>query len=250
MHQIMHSAIIHTIWCIWLERNNMYFNGKCSYISHLINIIISEVKLSFTLVLTTGPAAMSDLKISLLFGIPMKLKRVTPAREICWTPSEEGCIKINCDGSTFENPSNGSIGFVIRNYKAEFMGAMTQNIGYASPLEAEFGACMLAMEKARELLFTNLWIETDSTVVVKAFTTMEGIPWRLFTRWSNCMKLCQLIRCRCSYVPRIGNLVADALAKNGQGLAFSSFQWWNNPPPPILPYLHQDNIGLRFHVPI
>jgi len=44
-------------------------------------------------------------------------------------------------------------------------------------------------------------------------------------------------------VLRDGNLVADALAKNGQGLAFNSYQWWDSPPSFVLPLLYRDSLG-------
>lgn len=32
----------------------------------------------------------------------------------------------------------------------------------------------------------------------------------------------------------------DALDKNGQGLAFNSYQWWDSPPSFVSPLLHKD----------
>jgi ribonuclease HI len=80
-------------------------------------------------------------------------------------PPANGCVKINCDGSAFGCSSCGSVGLVIRGSKSKFLGAMVQNIGHASPLVSEFCACILSMEKAMELHLTNLWLETDSTII-------------------------------------------------------------------------------------
>lgn len=126
---------------------------------------------------------------------------------------------------------------------------MVHNIGYASPLREKFNACMVAIEKALELHFTDIWLETDSTIVVKAFHSFEGIPWRLQARWANCLRFCKGIHSRCSHVHRSGNLVADALAKNGQGLATHSLQWWDALPSFVLPFLFRDNIDLSVNSP-
>jgi hypothetical protein len=103
-HQIVNSSILHTIWCIWLERNNRYFNDKQSTISTMLNIIQSEVKLSFHLALTHGAAVMADLRLSQLFGIPLNSQVPKPIPVCHWSPSEVGCVKFNCDGSAFGTP--------------------------------------------------------------------------------------------------------------------------------------------------
>lgn len=90
---------------------------------------------------------MSDLILSQLFCIPLKSKVMKTSHDISWSPPDLGCVKLNCDGSTFGTPSDGSIGFVLRDANSGFLGAMVQNIGYASSLDAEFSACMLAIEK-------------------------------------------------------------------------------------------------------
>jgi len=132
VHQIMTFAFIHTIWCIWLERNNRCYNNKLTSVGSMINKIISWVRLSFKLVLSNGPAAMSDLKISHLFGIPLKNKRVRQVQVHCWIPHGEKCFKVICDGSAFGNPSSGLVALVFKNSIAEFLGALTHNIGYAT----------------------------------------------------------------------------------------------------------------------
>lgn len=188
---------------------------------------------------------MSDFKLSQLFGIPITPKKAKVPPIVCWLPPKPGCIKINCDGSSFGSTS-GSIGFILRNSNTDFMGAVCQNICHATALEAEFCAFMLAIEKCKELGLTDIWLETDSLLVVKAFHSMKGIPWRLQARWWNCMMFCKKVRSQCSHILRHANLVADALAKNGQGLACNSFQWWPAPPTFILHLLYSDSLGVAF----
>ena len=72
------------------------------------------------------------------------------------------------------------------------------------------------------------WIETNSLVVIKAFKSDSLVPWKMQNRWYNCKKLISYIRCKCSR--REGNRVADAMARNGQGLAMHSSQWLSEPP--------------------
>jgi len=246
VQQVMNSAIVHIVWSIWLERNNRYFDGVQKPMSTLFNTILVEVRLSFMLDIVKGAASMQNFKLARLFSIPFKTSRVNPCREIIWVPPHGGCMKINCDGSVVGSPSCGSISVIFRASQTMFCGAFAQNIGYATALEAEYSACMFTIEKAKELHLTNIWIETDSVNVVRAFHNNTGVPWKMHIRWHNCLLFCRSIRSLCTHVNREGNLVTNALAKNGQGLALYSSQWWDAPPAFISSFYVRDCLGLPF----
>jgi len=89
--------------------------------------------------------------------------------EVSWTPPSCGTIKFNCDGSSVGSKPCGAIGIVIRDSNFAFLGAISSNIGIASPIEAEFCAVMLAVETAMNLSMRNICLETDSITVVSAF---------------------------------------------------------------------------------
>jgi len=126
------------------------------------------------------------------------------------------------------------------------LGAISSNIGHASPIEAEFCACMLAIEKALEMGLSNICLESDSIDLVKAFHKDAGVPWNMRARWHNCIRYCRSINCVCVHILREGNLVADALAKNGQGLSMFSMQWWPSPPPFLHSLLLRDRLGMPY----
>jgi len=246
VQQLLNSAIIHTIWAIWIERNQRCFHDKQQPMSTLINTILAEVKLSYSLCLTKGNSNMHDNKVSRLFDIPFKTKHVTIRQEVHWCPPPANVIKLNCDGSAIGAQSCGAIGFVIKDSNSTFLGAISSNIGHATTLEAEFSASMLAIEHARERQLNHICLETDSSRVVQAFNKNTGIPWQMRARWYNCLKFCNNIDCSCVHVLREGNQVADALAKNGKGLAMFSSQWWHSPPTFLLALLYRDSVGLAY----
>jgi ribonuclease HI len=155
-------------------------------------------------------------------------------------------VKLNCDGSSVGAHPCGAVGIVIRDSNMVFLGALTSNIGYATPIEAEFCACMLAIEKAMDMSLTNICLETDSLKVVTAYHKAVGVPWQMRARWHNCMTYCSRICCTCVHTLREGNMVADALARNGQGLSMYSTQWWPSPPSFLQPLLSRDSLGLPF----
>lgn len=173
---------------------------------------------------------MQDYKISRLFNIPFKSRRVRQWQDIAWSPPSAGTVKFNCDGSAAGSIPCGAIGVVIRDSNVSFLGAISSNIGHATAIEAEFCACLIAIEKAIEMCLTDICLETDSIKVVNAYHKQAGIPWKMRIRWHNCLRFCNSINCTWVHIHREGNMVADALAKNGQGLSLFSSQWWPSPP--------------------
>jgi ribonuclease HI len=73
---------------------------------------------------------------------------------------------------------------------------------------------MFAIEKAESLLL-NVWIESDSLLLVRAFNGTANVPWQIRNRCNNCMHMAIELNVVCTHIPREGNKVADALAKNG-----------------------------------
>jgi len=149
-------------------------------------------------------------------------------------------------GVMFGDTIKDGFGFVFRDHKATFLGAFSQNGGYATPLEAEFCACMKAIEKALDLNFTSLVLEFDSLGVIKALKNSEGVPWKMAARWHNCKQILSQFIGSFSHVPKDGNMVVDALAKNGQALAMHSSQWWPSPPLFLSQLLYRDSLDLSF----
>jgi len=123
---------------------------------------------------------------------------------------------------------------------------LSSNIGYATPLEAEFCAAMVALEKEKLMHLGNICLETDSTKVVTAFQKDSGVPWHFRARWHNYMNYCRSISSLCVHIHRDGNMVADALTKHGQGLSLHSSQWWPIPPPLISSLLFRDSLDMPF----
>nr|ABN08954.1 Ribonuclease H [Medicago truncatula] len=146
------------------------------------------------------------------------------------SPAVQGRVKINLDGSAFGAPSCGATGGVFRNWQTHSLGGFAQNIGHATCFKAELCAAIFAIEKSIEYNLRDIWLETDSKLVVKAFSSSEHVPWQLRTRWNNCLALAQKIKCVCTHIHREGNAGADSLAKNGKSLALLTSQWWSSSP--------------------
>jgi hypothetical protein len=75
---------------------------------------------------------------------------------------------------------------------------------------------MRAIEIAHSKNWKNLWLESNSTLVVKIFFSSSTlVPWILGNRWLNCLKLTRNMNLVLSHVFWEGNQYVDGLANIG-----------------------------------
>jgi hypothetical protein len=77
----------------------------------------------------------------------------------------------------------------IINHNADLLCCFAENIGRKSAFKAELCGAMRAIELANYTNWKNLWLESDSSLVVLAFKSIDLIPWELSNRWKNCLKI-------------------------------------------------------------
>jgi len=94
----------------------------------------------------------------------------------------------------------------------------------------ELSAAMYAIEKVVALHYNIVWIESDSLHLVKAFNHDDSVSCQIRNGWNNYKKLAKGLNVVGTHIPKEGNQVVDALAKNGHGLPSFTSQWWINPP--------------------
>ncbi|GAU49076.1 hypothetical protein TSUD_25350 [Trifolium subterraneum] len=77
--------------------------------------------------------------------------------------------------------------------------------------------------------WNNLWLESDSEMVVQAFKNINFmVAWNLRNRWHNVKILLSRMNCIVSHIYKEGNQVADTLVNYGCSL--SSFTYWHYVP--------------------
>jgi ribonuclease HI len=103
-----------------------------------------------------------------------------------------------------------------------------ENTGVGDSLHAELSGAMRAIEIANTHQWTNLWLETDSDLVVRAFKNHAIVPWHLCNRWANCMQIISGMNFLATHIYREGNDCADSLASLGANAV--SLIIWNEPP--------------------
>ncbi|CAJ2659028.1 unnamed protein product [Trifolium pratense] len=133
------------------------------------------------------------------------------------------------DGAAKENPGLAGCGGIFRNHVAEMLYCFAEPLGIATSFQAELCAVMTAIEVAHKMKWHNLWIESDSALVVLAFHKSNiVVTWNLMNRWRNVMSLFKQMNDIVTHIYREGNQVADSLANHGCTL--SSFTFWYHAP--------------------
>jgi ribonuclease HI len=151
-------------------------------------------------------------------------------------------VKCNTDGAS--TSSSSSCGGLFRNSNADFFYGFAENTGIASAFVAELCGAMNAIEIAASKNWNNLWLETDSTLVVLAFKSSSLVPWVLSNRWHNCLLLTESMNFIVSHIFREGNFCADGLANIG--LFLDRLTFWNELPLVIKDNFDADRLGKPF----
>lgn len=79
-------------------------------------------------------------------------------------------VKINIDGGSRGNPGPGASAYVICDKKGKVLSQEGYFIPHCTNNQAEYTALKLALIKCKELGATELFIESDSLLLVKQFT--------------------------------------------------------------------------------
>jgi ribonuclease HI len=140
-------------------------------------------------------------------------------------------------------PGLSSCGGIFRNNDADFLLGFAEPLGFASSYLAELQGALRAIEVAHQMNWKNLWIETDSVLVVLAFKNPNlHVAWSLRNRWNNALVLLRQMNLIVSHIFREGNQVADCLAN--YGLSLSSIKFWQVMPLFIKDTFDKNKLGL------
>ncbi|CAJ2641500.1 unnamed protein product [Trifolium pratense] len=239
------SAVVNIFNVIWFCRNQCRFNDKSMNIRSAINLIITGVSLSGNSSKLNAKSSIEEFLILKAFSVQFNNTPPPLIKEVLWQPPIFNWVKCNSDGASLGNPGPSSCGGLFRNSSAEFLGAFAYNLGISNSLSAELNGAMYAVELAHHFGWKNLWLETDSMLVVNAFKSSKTIPWHLKNRWDNCLLLISSMNFFVSHIYREGNTCADKFAN--LGLSILTLNWWCNVPPHISDDFVRNRLGLPFY---
>jgi ribonuclease HI len=187
-------------------------------------------------------SALRDFITLKRFNVNVHSLKPTTIKEVVWQPPLSNWMKCNTDGAS--TSSSSSCGGLFRNSNADFLYGFAENTRIASAFVAELCGAMNAIEIAASKNWNNLWLETDSTLVVLAFKSSSLVPWVLSNRWHNCLLLTQSMNFIVSHIFREGNFCADGLANIG--LFLDRLTFWNELPLVIKDNFDADRLGKPF----
>jgi ribonuclease HI len=84
---------------------------------------------------------------------------------------------------------------------------------------------MFTIEIAASNNWSFIWLESDSMLVVKAFTSPYMVPWKIKNRWLNALHMTKSMHFMVTHIFREQNTCADKLTSIG--LSVRNFIWWN-----------------------
>lgn len=111
-----------------------------------------------------------------------------------------------------------------------------------SALHAELIGATRAIETAYHRNWINFWLESDSMLVVMAFSNDSIVPWHLRNKWFNCKRLLTGMNFMVSHIFREGNQHADSLANFG--LTLQGLFSWESAPPFLSSFFVQNKLGM------
>ena len=184
---------------------------------------------------------MEEFVILKAFRISIHPPKAPIIKEVVWHPPVVNWLKVNTDGAVTKSPHKAACGGIFRSSKGFTRGCFAQNLSTDSAFVAEIYGAILAIEIAKYHNWNNIWLETDSALLLMAFKNFDMIPWNLKNRWLNCIEATKGMNFLVSHIYREGNVCADALAN--LGLDITGFLWWQDAPIIIRNSVVNDMLG-------
>jgi len=130
---------------------------------------------------------MLDFNVIKFFYINIRSGKVLRPLPVRWEFPSPGWVKINIDGAARGYPGLATCGGIFRESMGEFIGAFSAFLKVQTTMVAEFYGVIYAMEETQKMGLTNVWLESDSTLVCVAFITMTNVLWMLHNRLNTCL---------------------------------------------------------------
>ncbi|XP_058776250.1 uncharacterized protein LOC131650562 [Vicia villosa] len=159
------------------------------------------------------------------FGINIHLRKQIFMVEVLWCPPARGWIKCNIHGVPVGSPLLATCGGLNRDEHANHLLSFCVFLEAGTPVFVEFMAAIIAIEKAKRMQWSKLWLKTDCILVVKAFSNPNLVPWKIKSSWLSCWAYTINIGFMITHIFREVNFCADFLANIG--LMSKSFTWYN-----------------------
>ncbi|KAF5443062.1 hypothetical protein F2P56_035654 [Juglans regia] len=154
----------------------------------------------------------TDTNILRALEVPFSniLRRLS--RLISWKKPTIGWVKLNVDGSCRGNPGNCGGGGLIRDSLGNFKAAFSSHFVHGTNNEGELRALIEGVGVCKEMGFTNITLECDSSLVVNWLKCQRCSMWYLWDYWDELLDNLQGLQFTIEHQFQEGNYPTDALA--------------------------------------
>ncbi|KAL5715720.1 NAD(+) kinase [Ranunculus cassubicifolius] len=205
------GLIFFLLWHIWKSRNSVIFQQ--GYFN------------PYTVLRTTSFLAIKNYNVHHSAHNAYTIER----QLIHWVPPAPDVVKLNTDGSA--SNGNAAIGIILRNNEGNLIAGGSRNLGGSSITAAELVAIRDGLQKAQQLGFAKVEINSDSQYVVRMLQGIYSCCWNRKMLAKQVKQLCSTFElCTVNHVYREANFAADFLAKEGMRLPCSSTVSWITEP--------------------
>jgi len=163
---VVSAAIINLINTIWFARNEARFNNKHITWQSTIAKIIAATSLSGNHTNKVSNNSVRDFTILKSFRVTMHHPKAPTTTEVLWQPPPLHWLKCNTNGTSFGNPGTSACGGIFRDFEGNCKGCFAEFLGLSTSYQAELLRVIRAIEITYDNNWTNLWIESDSSLVV------------------------------------------------------------------------------------
>ena len=135
-----------------------------------------------------------------------------------WRPPDKNIFKANFDAALFKLENLAGLSVVIRDWRGEAIGALTMSVPLAQTVvELEALACRRVVQFAKEIGLTQVIFEGDSLSVIQAILegSLDALPYGNVIEDIHFQAM-EFPLSMFTHVPRICNVVADALPKKAK----------------------------------
>ncbi|XP_058733822.1 uncharacterized protein LOC131605491 [Vicia villosa] len=209
------ANIIFILYQIWQARNMFRFDKKSTHRKSCISNIAARAKLVGNLTTKKADDSLHSLSFLKSFGINIQPRKHLSAVDVIWCLSARGWSKCNIDGVEVGSTLLAACGGIFRNEQATHLISFSAYLETGTPVLAEFLAAIIAIEKAKQMQWSKLWLETNCILVVKAFSNPNLVSWKIKSRWLTCWAYTLIIEFRISHIFREVIFYADFLDNIG-----------------------------------
>ncbi|KAF7821450.1 ribonuclease H [Senna tora] len=211
------SMFVVTSWLIWKQRRDWIFNDKHDNSVMLHYKILNSLKAyeeasRVTRLAEANTRAFKDINVS-------------------WKPPPPGFVKLNVDGSFWQQTNSVGCRGVIRDSNGNWLAGFSRSLGRGNSLLAELWGFKTGLQLAWNRGFQNIVLEGDCKMAIDLISRDQDTAYPLFLIISEIRVLMSKF-CIFSlkHVFREGNRVADVLSNHSHKALIGETLFENVPP--------------------